>query len=231
MANGQSLVNRALRLIGQIPAGEDATPDESDDALEALNAMLETWRNKRLMCFAMQEQSLSLTSGDNSYTIGPAGDLNTTRPVAIEAAWVAVDGYDHPVRIIEDKEYALIPDKTQEGGYPEVANYKATMATGTLYVWPVQNTARTMKLLTRVPLSALTLAGTVSLPPGWEEAIASNLAIRLAPEYEASPSAEVREMARDSMASIKAVNHRPIKGDSGLTGLVGHRSANIITDD
>jgi hypothetical protein len=228
MATAATIIARAMRLLGELESGGTPEVEEYADGLVALNAMLDTWRNEGLMCFARQEESLTLSASDASYTIGPGGDLVTTRPVLIEKAWISQGGVDYPVAIIEDDEYASIPMKATAADWPEKANYKATMPAGTLYVYPVPNATRTLKLLTQVPVTAFaSTATTVSLPPGWEQAMAANLAVEWAPEFETEASQTVREMARKSKAGIKAVNHRPLKGDSGLVTVLRAKS-NIL---
>lgn len=230
MATGQTLVNRSLRLLGVISSGTSPTSGESDDALTAINAMLDTWRNDRLMCYALQDESLTLVAADSSYTIGASGQLNTTRPVSIENAFCRASNIDYPVRVISAKEWDAIVDKTATSDIPEVCYYEPTMATGTLMVWPVPTTGNVLHLKTRVALSALTLGGTVSLPPGWEDAIACNGAIYCAPEFGVTVSQEVAKMAKDTLKGIKLANSRPIKAFKELAGMFGRGNSNIITD-
>lgn len=227
MATAQSIVNRSLRLLGQIEPGEDPTDDESDDALEALNAMLSSWRNERLMCYATQEESLTLANADASYTVGPGGDLDTDRPIDILAAWVVDNNISYAVQLITDDQYAAIQDKTTASDWPDRLNYRPTMATGTIYVYPVPNATRTLKLLTRVPLDSLALSDTISLPPGWEDALAFNLAIAIAPEYQTEPAPTVIRNARETKAAIKVVNSQPVNAVTELAAMFSGYRPNI----
>lgn len=232
MATAQTLIDRALRLIGQIGAGASPSSDESADALEALNDLIDDWRNEGLMCFALQEESLTLANADASYTIGATGDLATTRPVAIERAWIVDDDVSHPVRLITEQEYADIPAKTTAGDWPDRALYRPSITSdrGTLIVYPVPNATRTLKLLTRVPLAELAAVGTtVTLPPGYRKALIANLALEIAPEYQTSPSDEVVKMARESKANIKRINARPILAGNELGLMFGRGSSNILS--
>ena len=231
MATGQTLVNRAMRLLGLINSGDSPTSAESDDALIAINSMLDSWRNDRLMAYALQDESLTLVAADSSYTVGSGGQLNTTRPVSIESCFCRASSLDYPVRVIQFDEWNSIVDKTATSDIPEVVYYEPTMATGTLQVWPVPTTANVLHLTTRVPLTALVLATTVSLPPGWEEAISTNGAIAIAAEFQQQPNQAVIKMAQDSLKGIKRINSRPINGYSDLNLLVGSpRRSNINTD-
>jgi len=230
MATGQTLVDRAGRLLGIVSSGTSLTSEESADALIAINAMLDSWRNDRLMCYALQDESLTLVDGDSSYTIGSGGQLNTTRPVSIEGCYCRASDIDYTVRLISFEEWNAIVDKTASSDIPEVAYYEPTMATGTLQVWPVPNTANVLHVTTRVPLTALVLGTTVSLPPGWEEAIATNGAIAIAPEFQTEPSAAVIKMAKESLKGIKSINSRPVNAYTDLGAMFGASRSNIITD-
>lgn len=231
MATCATLIERAMRLLGQVPAGASPTTSEYAIGLIAINAMLSSWCNEKLMCYAMREESLTFTAAV-SRTIGPTGNLVTTRPVEIAAAWVVDNSISYPVQIITDEEYAAIPDKTTTAPWPDMLNYKGSMADGTIYFYPVPSASGTMKLLTRTPLTAFSATSdTVSLPPGWEDALASGLAVRLGPEFETSASADVKAMARETKASIKIANSGPIKAYTELSMLVGpRRRSNIETD-
>lgn len=219
MATGTTLCNRAVRLLGQLASGKTLGTNELNEALEALNAMADAWKIEGLMIYALQEESLTLTSGVASKTIGPSGSLITTRPVDIEQAWVVdSSSITHPVERMEEVDYAAISLKTQSGDYPSRYLYRGTMPDATVVLHPVPNQTITMKLLTRVLFGAFTSGGTVSLPPGYEKAIAYNLALELAPEYETQASEDVVMIARASKGVIKAHNIRPVRASSGLEG-------------
>ena len=232
MATAATIISRAMRLIGQVGSGESPTTAETADGLTALNALLDSWRNKRLMCYAMQEETLTLAASDGSYTIGPSGDLNTTRPVSIEHAYIVVSNVTYPVQMVNEAEWATIPQKTSEADWPDRALYRPTMATGTLLVYPVPNATRTMKLVTRVVLTVFSASSdSVSLPPGWEDAMAFNLAVALAPEFETVASNDVKQQARDSLAAIMKINRDRKILDSELGPLLSGYSARITTDE
>lgn len=231
MATGQTLVNRCLRMLKVVGQGFSATAQESDDALEAINAMLDSWRNDKLMVYSIDDKTLAMVVGDSSYTIGPSGDLNTTRPIKIEQVYMRSSNTDYPVEMVTSEQWDAIQDKTTTSDIVEKAYYNPTMPTGTLKVWPTPSATNSLYLSLRTPVTALTLGGTVSLPPGYELAIVSNGAIHISPEYpDKSLSPTVIEMARSSKAAIKKVNARPIMANHELGLMLNGTHSNILTD-
>lgn len=231
MATGQTICDRAARLLGELPPNSTLPADESADALVALNALLDSLRNDVGMCFAFQDESVTMVGGRNPYALGPTGDLVTTRPVSIEDAYIVRLGSSYGVRIIEDDEYDGISLKASTANWPDRANYRPTMPNGSLYVYPVSDgTTATLHLRTRVPLTSLALTDTVSLPPGWEDLLASSLAIVMGPEYQTEPSPAVMRMAALSKAAIKRANQRPMRAYTGLGSIASARRPNIITN-
>ena len=136
MATAHSVIDRALRLIGAIESGESGTAAESADGLIALNAMLDSWSNQRLMAYAMQTVSKAMTVGDASYSIVSAGDFNAARPVKVQRAYMTIDDFDFPVEVIEEAEWYAIGDKTVTSDLVEKVWYNPTVAsyTGTINV-------------------------------------------------------------------------------------------------
>lgn len=231
MATAQTIIDRALRLLGQIGAGDDPTSDETADALIALNSMVESWRNEKLMVYVYADYTLTLANGDSSYTYGSGGDVNKARTVKIAAAYIEDNSVSYPVRLIDELEYAAIPDKTTTGDWPDRIYYQPAYPLGIIYVYPVPNATRTLHLVVRGVVDTFTTAATsVSLPPGYEEALAFNLALRLAPEYQTSASPDVIEFAKEAKANLKRTNHRSIKANTDLQFISNRWSANIETD-
>lgn len=228
MSTVQNILDRAGRLISVVNSGESLTSTESSDALVALNAMLDSWRNDRLMCYAIQDQSFSLVASRQTYTIGPSGtDLVTTRPVRIEGAYfVDTNNISYGLDILDEEQWAGIISKLQTGTYPQRLWFQPTMDNVTCYVHPVPSaSAGTVHFLDYTPVTAFaSTSTTVDLPPGWEEALASNLALVIAPEYQVQPSQLVMSMAQSSKAAIKRVNGRPIRLTTELARLQDRRN-------
>lgn len=231
MATSQTIIDRALRLIGVIASGESPTASESADALIALNGLIESWQTEKLLVYTLTDTAFTLVASDASYTVGPAGNFALTpRPNKLEDVFVRASGVDYPVKLVESERWFAIPDKTETSDLPSLAYYEPTLSTGTLLLWPVPNTAHSLHIVTSAVLSSLAALGTtIALPQGYERALAYNLAIDIAPEYGAPVSASVASTAVDSLASIKRANQRSMLAYTELGQMMGRR-ADIYSD-
>ena len=231
MASAQTIIDRALRLISAIASGESPTTAESADGLTALNAMISSWQTEKLNVYAFVDTAFTLVNADSSYTVGPAGNFALTpRPPKIENCYVRASDIDYPVELVDKDKWISIPDKTSYSDIPIYAYYEPTLATGTLQLWPVPNTAYSLHIVTWTTLAELAaLATTITLPQGYERALAYNLAIEVAPEYEKEASPSVVAIASESKASIKRANNRPMLMNSELGYLIGGQRSNIYS--
>jgi hypothetical protein len=232
MSSAQTIIDRAMRLIGAIASGESPTAAETTDVLAALNAMIESWQTERLYVYAMVDTAFTLVPTDASYTVGPAGNFAITpRPQKIEDIYIRESSIDYPVQLIDFQRWDAIADKTSTSNIPEFAYYEPTLTTGTLQLWPVPSKANSLHIVTWSTLSSLATAGTtVTLPQGYERALAYNLAIEIAPEFEKQVSVTVQQVAAESKANIKRSNSRPLTSYTELSMLTGTRGSSIESD-
>lgn len=70
----QDLITGAMRSINALEAGETPNPNDSSDALQVLNDLLDTWSADKLFVFSSNENLLTLVPGQYQYTVGnPVG--------------------------------------------------------------------------------------------------------------------------------------------------------------
>lgn len=235
MSTGQDVINGALRALGVIASGENASGNESVDALSALNGMLDSWSNEGLAVNARVREEFALVAGTASYTMGDSGDFDTDRPMKIEHATIedqtSTPTAEYPVRLINLEEWAMITFKDEDTDIPTDLYVEYTSPLATLTLYPKPSVAHKLVLYSWKPLTQVTSLGTtLTFPPGYFDALKFNLAIRLAPEFNREPSPTVVDLAKDTKMLIKRMNskRRVLKCDSGV---LGDAPFNILTGD
>ena len=229
MATAQTIIDRSLRLIGAIASGASPTTAESNDGLTALNAMISSWQTEKLFVYAFVDTAFALSVGDASYTVGPAGNFALTpRPSKIEQCFVRQSDIDYAVELIDKARWYGIPDKTTTSDIPQYAYYEPSLTTGTLQLWPVPSVANSLHIVTWTTLAELAaLSTSITLPQGYERALAYNLAMEVASEYEKPVPDAVARIAMESKANIKRANIRPALAVPDLVGLMSPGKSDI----
>lgn len=232
MGTAQTLIERSLRLQKVISTGQTPSDTVLADSLEALNSMLDGWSAQRLTILALVAESNVLVVSTASYTIGSGATWNTVRPIEIRRAYVqSAEGIDYPVEIITRYRYNNIGDKTLEG-QPSRLWYDDQNPTGTVYLYPTPDKAETLYINSVKPHTALaTLATSFVYPPGYEEAVKYNLAIRLAAEFDTPVLPEIARIADEALTAIKNRNLRPIEARLDIPDENRDRYYNIKTDE
>jgi hypothetical protein len=234
MATHADMIKSALRRIGVLATGETLDSDQQADGLSIFNKMLDSWSTEKLLIPAEVREEFSLTSNDASYTMGPSADFNTTRPVKINSAKIEVQdspAYELPVEIIGAQEWAAIDNKELTAENPTKLYVEMTATTVTLKLWPVPTSANKLVLHSQKALTAVSTAQTtVTYPPGYEEALETNLCVRLAPEYGKQIDPVLFELARELKSNIKRQNFQPMLMTSDAFGLGQSRGGFSITE-
>jgi hypothetical protein len=211
------MIKRARRLIGALAVGETLEDELANDGLEALNSMLASWSLDELAVYVTKISTHNLT-GVQSFSIGTGGTFNVERPDRIEAAFITVSGNDYPLQIIDNEQWNAITEKDTTATIPAYLKYDATVPLGNISLFPIP-TGGSLTINSFQPLQTFTnLTDVLVFPNGYERAIASNLAIEIAPETGKQVSQELAKMARESKAAIMRINARmPVLGmDSTL---------------
>lgn len=221
---GREIVTASLRLLGVLAPGENLGASEATDGLSALNRMLGSWSNESLLINAKVRDELTLTPNDQQYSMGTGADFNTARPIRIEEALIRDESsspaIEIPVKLLTKEEWAAIQVKESTSTYPHSLYAEGTYPNETINLYPKPTAAHKLVLYSWKPLPEIaTLDTSVSLPPGYDDALIYNLAIRLAPEYGRAVSDAVGITATEAKAAIKRINHKPryLKVDDALS--------------
>jgi len=218
----RKLITGALRLIGVVASGEAPTEDDVEITKEALNGMIDSWSNNKLMIYTINPYVFDF-DGQQSYTLGPGGNWDTKRPTFIENVYVRLNSgtpqqLDIKMQDLSDEQYADITVKNTPSTFPFAFYDNGNYPLRTLTFFPVGNGSNKCVLWLRDPLINLDdLDAEISYPPGYERCFRFNLALEVAPEFGKVVPDEVNAIALRSKEELERINSMPVylKGDGG----------------
>lgn len=201
----------ALRLLGVLAEGETPSSETANDALFALQQMIDSWDTERLAVFSTQDQVFSWPSGERERTLGPTGDFVGLRPVLLDDSTYFRDpqtNVSYGIKFINQQQYNGIAVKTVTSTYPQVIFTNMTYPNIEMVIYPVPLRLLEWHFISVEKLTQpATLATTLAFPPGYLRAFRYNLACELAPEFGVEPSAQVQRIAMYSKRNLKRINN------------------------
>jgi hypothetical protein len=204
-------INGALRLLGILAEGETPSAETSQDALVALNQMIDSWNTERLSVFSTQDQVFSWPPNVLSRTLGPTGDFVGNRPVLLEDSSYFKDpssGISYGIKFINQQQYNGIAVKTVTSTYPQVIWVNMTYPDVEMYVYPKPTKVLEWHFVSVEELTQpATLDTNLHFPPGYLRAFKYNLACEIAPEFGVEPSPTVSRIAMTSKRNLKRINN------------------------
>jgi hypothetical protein len=204
-------INSALRLIGQLAEAETPSAAASQDALAALNQMIDSWNTERLAVFSTQDQVFDWPPNVLSRTLGPSGDFVGNRPILLDDATYFIDtasGISYGIKIINQQQYDGIAVKTVTSTYPQVIWVNMSYPNIEMYVYPKPTKVLEWHFISveEITQPAL-LSTTLAFPPGYLRAFKYNLACEIAAEFGVEPSPQVQRIAMTSKRNLKRINN------------------------
>lgn len=221
MTTALDMISRSLRMLGVYAAGENPSAEESQDALAVLNALLAEVSNGA-MVYAKTLDSIALTANQTSVTVGPSGATITARPVRVlSESYIDLSGASFPLSLLDLQQYNAIGVKA-DSGIPQGIYVQPDMPNITVTFWPIPSQAMTLRLWSdKMVTSFPALTTVMSLPPGYENALPSMLAVELSPEYEVPVPDAVEKAANRGRRVIKRTNVQIPKLTLDIPGMGG----------
>jgi hypothetical protein len=211
MTTAGDQINGALRLLGVLAEGETPSAATSQDALSALNQMIDSWDTERLAVFSTQDQTFLWPSGERSRSLGPTGDFVGLRPVLLDDATYFRDpqtNVSYGIKFINQQQYNGIAVKTVTSTYPQVIFTNMTYPDIEMVIYPVPLRLLEWHFISVEKLDKPALLATqLTFPPGYLRAFRYNLACEMAPEFGVEPSAQVQRIAMYSKRNLKRINN------------------------
>ena len=204
-------INGALRLIGQLAEGEVPSAATSQDALTALNQMLDSWSTERLAVYSTQDQIYNWQPNVRFITMGPTGTFVAERPILMDDATYFRDAstnVSYGIKLINNEQYNNIAVKTVTSTYPQLLWVNMTYPDVEIYIYPVPTRVLEFHFVSVQPLAQpATLDTNLAFPPGYLRAFRYNLACELAAEFGVEPSPQVQRIAMYSKRDLKRINN------------------------
>jgi hypothetical protein len=203
-------INRALRLLGILAEGETPSASMSNDALMAMNQMIESWNTERLSVFCTQDQVFNWPASEIKRTLGPTGDFVGNRPILFDDAtyFKAPNGVSYGIKFINQQQYDGIAVKTVTSTYPQVIFANMTYPNVEMFVYPRPTQVLEWHFISVQELTQpATLDTQLNFPPGYLRAFTYNLAMEFAPEFGVEPSPQVHRIAMTSKRNLKRINN------------------------
>lgn len=186
------LLIEAYERIGRV--GSQLSGNDLDSARRSLSYMIQSdWSNRQPNLWTITQRSTALTQGQQSIT------LNTYDIYITEAFTRTTSGginTDLIISAMSRSEYAAIPNKAQQSTRPTQYYLQRTI-TPVIYLWPTpQDTSVTLfyNVATMVQDPGA-LSNTLDAPNRWFDAMAADLAARLAVKWAPDRYAKLKQLA------------------------------------
>lgn len=227
-----TLIKNALAELNVYQPSQTVAPADAELALSKLNRLFNNWNGLRQATFSNDFITDTLVPTLSPHTIGPTGTFVVDqRPVTVDGIDLILTNVSPPVRVpirMRDKQWYLslsVPEI--QVSTPTDCYYNPSWPNGQLYFYPVPNTAYDVVLLLRHTLDdELTLASSLSFPPGYEDAVTLTLAVDCSAVFGREAAQSTIEAGRRARSAVFQNNDwtpRISTADAGMPG--GNRPA------
>ena len=217
MITAQQLINSSGRLLGIVASGENMTANESADALQVLNDLLDSLSIDELSCFAENAAIYTLTPGKQTYSIGidPAGgtaaDFTAPRPNEIKNANLIFNSSGmatrRPLEMLDDDQWSMIRVQSVTSPLPTKLYFSPGYPYSTLNLWPVPSSTNQIEIYTLIALTNVaSLTTNILFPQGYQRMLRYILAVELASEFGLQPNPAVVQIALEAKSLVQSRN-------------------------
>lgn len=216
----RDLCQESLKDCGYLGVGMTPLDSDVNEAWIRLQWMIQEWERKRWMVFHLVNLSV-VSTGAQSYTVGPAGDIdtgtNSVRPARIESAFLRQilstqpNDVDYFLEILQSREdYDKIALKGLVS-FPGAVFLDTDWPLANLYCYPVPQAGIYeihLSLMCQLQSQFASLDTKISLPYEYYAAMNYNLAMRLRQRYQIGtfPGDTLPLQAKESLKTIRMSN-------------------------
>lgn len=114
--NASRLIKLALKDAGRLQAGDTPNSELYADCISRLYDLINTWQTQGLKLWLNFLQSVTLTAGVGTYTLGPGGAIISSKPTRVLEGWyVPSSGARWPLNPLSWNDYYRLGNVAQQG--------------------------------------------------------------------------------------------------------------------
>lgn len=169
----QAIIRDAMLEAKLIQESQEPNGEQFARNLGRLTDMINVAQTRGIKLWLLVDTSVPLVSGTQTYTLGPSGSVDMTRPLRVEQAYyldAQTPANSRPVNVISWQEYLTLGQRTQTGALTSIFIDKGQTLM-TVYAWPVPDATTatgTLHLLLRTQVTGpISLTETMNFPVEW----------------------------------------------------------------
>lgn len=212
-----------MRAIGVLASGEEAAPNELQDARNIGSQMVAFMAASPLLIPWPQTLDIVTAAGQWQYPVTLPGPINSNnvwgKPTHLEHATLLDGSISVPLRIADDEidRRWVLPGLAR----PKMVQFDAAPTGPILLVKPTPDAVYTIRVKVLAPMTALPpLLHELDLPDGYERLLRLALAMELSTEYGVMPSQVLVSQYANAASAIKRMNSvargRTLRVDAAL---------------
>lgn len=190
--NRDQVINGALRKLAVLPSGGAPTTAQTNDAAEALNALIKAFQADGMPVWKIVSKTFPVVLNDPSYTIAPVtADVLAVQPLKVIQAFYTPTGTSGTeLNVYNRYDFNNLPVTATTSGTPVNLYYQPLRTSGMIQLWPAPNTsAAAVTIHYQAPFEDMdTATNDLDFPAYWTQALIYNLAWALSPEYGIPPT-------------------------------------------
>jgi hypothetical protein len=184
--NRDQVITSALRKLSALPSGGTPSTAMTNDAADALNAIVKTYQADGMPLWKMSSQSFTVTSGTSSYNVGPSLTINCPKPLrVVQALYTESGGVNTPMNVYNQYDFNELPQGSNYSGTPINFYYQPLRTSGVIKLWPTPDDSTTsITFHYQSPYEDMDAAANdFDFPSEWIQPLIYALAWSLSPEY------------------------------------------------
>ncbi len=205
MATTRDIILDAYITSGIKGLAQDVEGEELAFALKQFNKIIEDLNTQNLWSYSYVELTGNLVGGQDTYTIGPTGDIVGVRPFEIESFAVVQDRAYRPLSVLGNKDFFNLRRTEDVQGQPSVFRYQQDYPNGSIQVYPAPSINYEYKIQAQLLVTEYGVNDVIELPSGYVGYLEYALADRLA-NLQRSPNPMLTEETRKRLSNIKNQN-------------------------